>query len=76
MAVDFVFCLVLIEILRQLPVHPLPSNQIRDILKHVFANFQRASEPKSMDQTNARIVAELSAEAIGVLAQTKYDAIL
>lgn len=70
-AVQFVFCLVLIEVLHQLPVHPLPDWQIRSILTYAFNSFYDAPQQKNSDSAHARIVADLYAEVIGVLAQSK-----
>nr|XP_039267750.1 LOW QUALITY PROTEIN: protein furry homolog [Styela clava] len=74
-AVEFVFCLVLIEVLRQIPVHPLPDSQIRYILARAFKSFQVSGQQKFNDTLEIRIVADLYGEAIGVLAQTKFQAV-
>ena len=72
MIISIVFCLVLIEVLQQLPVHPLPEKQIQDILNLAFTHFKNAALA-SQETTNnkARIVVDLFAEVIGVMAKTK-----
>ncbi|XP_076807227.1 protein furry homolog-like isoform X2 [Clavelina lepadiformis] len=76
MAIAIVFCLVLIEVLQQLPVHPLKEGQIQHILSLAFTHFRNAAM-FSTDSTNNRsqIVADLFAEVLGVMAKTKFQSV-
>jgi len=72
MIISIVFCLVLIEVLQQLSVHPLPENQIQNILHIAFKHFKNAAFVSQEAANNrARIVVDLFAEVIGVMAKTK-----
>ena len=72
MIISIVFCLVLIEVLQQLSVHPLPENQIQHILHIAFTCFKNAAfVNQEAANSRARIVVDLFAEVIGVMAKTK-----
>ena len=76
MIISIVFCLVLIEVLQQLSVHPLPENQIQNILNIAFKHFKNAAFVSQEAANNrARIVVDLFAEVIGVMAKTKWESI-
>lgn len=72
--VEFVFCLALIEILKQIPVHPLPDKQVHNILAKAFNNFHCSAQPND-DNDESRIISDLYGEMIGVLAQSKFVAV-
>lgn len=75
MAVKIVFILALIEVLQQLPVHPLPDHYIQHILNLAFQHFRQASsiiQGNDHVDSKARIVADLFSEVVGVVAKTKY----
>lgn len=73
MIISIVFCLVLIEVLQQLSVHPLPDKQIQQILSLAFTHFKNAAMVIQEPTNNkVRIVVDLFAEVIGVMAKTKY----
>ena len=72
MIISIVFCLVLIEVLQQLSVHPLPEHQIQHILTIAFTNFKNIAfvSPEAANN-KTKIVVDLFAEVIGVMAKTK-----
>lgn len=73
LAVDFLFCLVLIEVLKQLPVHPVDDGYVQYILSLAFRHFkQRDSYSASPTAANGEIIAALYAEVLGVLAQACF----
>ncbi|XP_029213132.2 LOW QUALITY PROTEIN: protein furry homolog [Acropora millepora] len=73
LAVDFLFCLVLIEVLKQLPVHPVDDEFIQYMLSLAFRNFkQRDSVAASPTASNHEIIAALYAEVLGVLAHACF----
>uniref|UniRef100_A0A914W2H8 Protein furry n=1 Tax=Plectus sambesii TaxID=2011161 RepID=A0A914W2H8_9BILA len=73
LAVDFLFCLVLIEILPQLHFHPRCDDQINYIITLAFKQF-KYRDPVIMgpNYNNCLIVAETYAEVIGVLSQSHF----
>lgn len=76
LAVDFVYCLVLIEILKQLPYHPGHDEQINHIISLAFRHFKyREGTQMSRNAQNINIVADLFAEVVGVLAQSRFPAV-
>ncbi|XP_057312815.1 protein furry homolog-like [Hydractinia symbiolongicarpus] len=76
LAVEFIFCLVLIEVLKQLSVHPVDDSLIQYIenlaFKHFKENLPNTTSPVTANQT---IITALYAEVIGVLAQTRFQSI-
>ncbi|XP_068703466.1 protein furry homolog-like isoform X2 [Montipora foliosa] len=73
LAVDFLFCLVLIEVLKQLPVHPVDDEFIQYILSLAFRHFkQRDSIAASPSASNSEIIAALYAEVLGILAHACF----
>lgn len=73
LAVDFLFCLVLIEVLKQLPVHPVNDEYVQYILSLAFRHFkQRDSYTASPAAANGEIIAALYAEVLGVLAHACF----
>ncbi|KAK7807964.1 hypothetical protein U0070_003036 [Myodes glareolus] len=40
LAVDFIFCLVLVEVLKQIPVHPVPDPLVHEVLNLAFKHFK------------------------------------
>ncbi|XP_065059033.1 protein furry homolog-like isoform X2 [Rhopilema esculentum] len=77
LAVEFIFCLVLIEVLKQLSVHPVEESQIQFIENHAFKHFkdQDSGSGTTQSQTNRMIVTALYAEVIGVLAMTRFQSV-
>jgi len=73
LAVEFVFCLVLIEVLRQLPVHPGHDELVRHIEVLAFGHFKyRDASSLGPNASNIVAVADLYAEVLGVLAQSRF----
>ncbi|CAG5096928.1 Oidioi.mRNA.OKI2018_I69.XSR.g14850.t1.cds [Oikopleura dioica] len=67
--VEFIFCHLLIETLKQLNVHPIPERDINTILNLAFEQFESADT--SADPTQAKIC-ELYAEALGVVSEHRH----
>lgn len=76
LAVDFIYCLVLIEILKQLPYHPGHDDLVAHIISLAFRHFKyREGGLPNPNSSNINIVADLYAEVIGVLAQSRFQAV-
>ncbi|KAM3939588.1 protein furry homolog-like isoform 2-T2 [Leptodactylus fuscus] len=75
LAVDFIFCLVLVEVLKQIPVHPVPDPLIQEVLNLAFKHFKHKEGYSGTNTGNVHIIADLYAEVIGVLAQSKFQAV-
>ncbi|XP_016844243.1 protein furry isoform X3 [Nasonia vitripennis] len=73
LAVEFIFCLMLIEILRQLPFHPGHEDLVSYIENIAFKHFKyREGIQNEPNAGNIHIIADLYAEVIGVLAQSRF----
>ncbi|XP_038055333.1 protein furry homolog-like isoform X2 [Patiria miniata] len=73
LAVDFLYCLVLIEVLKQLPLHPVPEKQLNHIETLAFKHFKHRDSLQAGPNTeNFHIIADLYAEVLGVLAKTRF----
>nr|XP_033801710.1 protein furry homolog-like isoform X6 [Geotrypetes seraphini] len=75
LAVDFIFCLVLVEVLKQIPVHPVPDLIVHEVLNLAFKHFKHKEGYSGTNTGNVHIIADLYAEVIGVLAQSKFQAV-
>ncbi|XP_073464568.1 protein furry homolog-like isoform X2 [Aquarana catesbeiana] len=75
LAVDFIFCLVLVEVLKQIPVHPVPDPLIQEVQNLAFKHFKHKEGYSGTNTGNVHIIADLYAEVIGVLAQSKFQAV-
>ncbi|XP_044014462.1 protein furry isoform X2 [Aphidius gifuensis] len=76
LAVEFIFCLMLIEILRQLSFHPGHEDIVNDIENISFKHFKyREGIQNEPNAINIHIIADLFAEVIGVLAQSRFLAV-
>ncbi|XP_034255121.1 protein furry-like isoform X2 [Thrips palmi] len=76
LAVEFIFCLMLIEVLRQLPFHPGHEDLVRYIEDIAFKHFKhREGSQSSPNAANIHIVADLYAEVIGALAQSRFSSV-
>ncbi|XP_069960081.1 protein furry isoform X3 [Cherax quadricarinatus] len=76
LAVEFIFCLVLIEVLRQLAVHPGHDDLVRHIEDIAFKHFKyREGVQNNPNGENINIIADLYAEVIGVLAQSRFQSV-
>ncbi|CAD7002946.1 unnamed protein product [Ceratitis capitata] len=75
-AVEFIFCLALIEILKQLPFHPGHEDLIRNIENLAFKHFKhKEGQQNNPNAHNIHIIADLYAEVIGVLAQSRFSSV-
>ncbi|CAI8040481.1 Protein furry homolog [Geodia barretti] len=81
LAVEFVFCLVLVEVMPRLSVHPVPESFIHSIEDLAFTHFKLQESLKdhralsSPNVTNMRKIADLYAEVIGVLSQSRFHSV-
>jgi hypothetical protein len=72
LAVDVIYCLVLIEILKQLPYHPGHDDLVNHVISLAFRHFKyREQSLPNPNATNINFVADLYAEVVGVLAQSR-----
>ncbi|XP_053953157.1 protein furry-like isoform X1 [Anastrepha ludens] len=75
-AVEFIFCLALIEILKQLPFHPGHEDLIRNIENLAFKHFKyKEGLQNNPNAHNIHMIADLYAEVIGVLAQSRFASV-
>uniref|UniRef100_A0A4W3J6G7 Furry homolog, like n=1 Tax=Callorhinchus milii TaxID=7868 RepID=A0A4W3J6G7_CALMI len=75
LAIDFIFCLVLIEVLKQIPLHPVPDALVHEVLNLAFKHFKHREGYSGPNTGNMHIIADLYAEVIGILAQSKFQAV-
>uniref|UniRef100_A0A8D0H4U3 FRY microtubule binding protein n=1 Tax=Sphenodon punctatus TaxID=8508 RepID=A0A8D0H4U3_SPHPU len=75
LAIDFIFSLVLIEVLKQISLHPVIDSLVHDVINLAFKHFKYKEGYLGPNTGNMHIVADLYAEVIGVLAQAKFPAV-
>ncbi|XP_053095518.1 protein furry homolog isoform X3 [Pangasianodon hypophthalmus] len=75
LAIDFIFSLVLIEVLKQMPLHPVLDTLVQEVIDLAFKHFKYKEGYNGPNIANMHIVADLYAEVIGVLAQAKFPAV-
>uniref|UniRef100_A0A673M1U7 Protein furry homolog-like n=1 Tax=Sinocyclocheilus rhinocerous TaxID=307959 RepID=A0A673M1U7_9TELE len=75
LAIDFIFCLVSVEVLKQIPLHPVPDALVQEVLNLAFKHFKHKEGYSGPNTGNVHIIADLYAEVIGVLAQSKFQAV-
>lgn len=76
LAIEFIFCLVLIEVLKQLSVHPGHDDLVNYIENLAFKHFRfREGAQTGPNAQNVNIIADLYAEVIGVLAQSRFQSV-
>ncbi|XP_049323212.1 protein furry homolog isoform X2 [Astyanax mexicanus] len=75
LAIDFIFSLVLIEVLKQMPLHPVLDTLVHEVINLAFKHFKYKEGYHGPNTANMHIVADLYAEVIGVLAQAKFPAV-
>ena len=76
LAVEFIFCLVLIEVLKQLPLHPGYDDLTNHIEKLAFKHFKfREDAQSNPNLANINMIADLYAEVIGVLAHSRFQSV-
>ncbi|XP_053564441.1 protein furry homolog isoform X4 [Bombina bombina] len=75
LAIDFIFSLVLIEVLKQIPLHPVIDCLVHEVITLAFKHFKYKEGYLGPNTGNMHIVADLYAEVIGILAQSKFPAV-
>ncbi|XP_035239904.1 protein furry homolog isoform X3 [Anguilla anguilla] len=75
LSIDFIFSLVLIEVLKQIPLHPVLDSLIHEVINLAFKHFKYKEGYLGPNTGNMHIVADLYAEVIGVLAQARFPAV-
>ncbi|XP_061834044.1 protein furry homolog-like isoform X4 [Nerophis lumbriciformis] len=75
LAIDFIFCLVSVEVLKQIPLHPVPDALVHEVLNLAFKHFKHKEGCCGSNTGNVHIIADLYAEVIGVLTQSKFQAV-
>uniref|UniRef100_A0A8C5DWE7 Protein furry homolog n=1 Tax=Gouania willdenowi TaxID=441366 RepID=A0A8C5DWE7_GOUWI len=75
LAIDFIFSLVLIEVLKQIPLHPLLDGLIQEVVNLAFKHFKYKEGYLGPNTGNMHIVADLYAEVVGVVAQSRFPAV-
>ncbi|XP_019114924.2 protein furry homolog isoform X2 [Larimichthys crocea] len=75
LAIDFIFSLVLIEVLKQMPLHPVLDSLVSEVINLSFKHFRYKEGYHGPNTGNMHTVADLYAEIIGVLAQSKFPAV-
>ncbi|XP_066533696.1 protein furry homolog-like isoform X2 [Hoplias malabaricus] len=75
LAIDFIFCLVSVEVLKQIPLHPVPDALVQEVLNLAFKHFKHKEGFSGPNTGNVHIIADLYAEVIGVLTQSKFQAV-
>uniref|UniRef100_A0A4W4H5B2 Furry homolog, like n=1 Tax=Electrophorus electricus TaxID=8005 RepID=A0A4W4H5B2_ELEEL len=75
LAIDFIFCLVSVEVLKQIPLHPVPDALVHEVLNLAFKHFKHKEGCSGPNTGNVHIIADLFAEVIGVLTQSKFQAV-
>ena len=75
-AVEFIFCLALLEVLKQLQFHPGHEDIIKNIENLAFRHFKyRDGIQTSPNAYNIHIIADLYGEVVGTLAQSRFASI-
>ena len=77
LAVEFIFCLVLIEVLKQLQVHPGHEELVHYIENLCFKHFKYRGAGETLGPNAASIhtIADLYAEVLGVLASSRFHSV-
>uniref|UniRef100_A0A7N6ACI3 Furry homolog a (Drosophila) n=1 Tax=Anabas testudineus TaxID=64144 RepID=A0A7N6ACI3_ANATE len=75
LAIDFIFSLVLIEVLKQMALHPVLDSLVSEVINLAFKHFRYKEGYHGPNTVNMHTVADLYAEVIGVLAQSKFPAV-
>ncbi|KAM8874082.1 LOW QUALITY PROTEIN: protein furry homolog-like [Spinachia spinachia] len=75
LSIDFIFCLVSVEVLKQIPLHPVPDVLVHEVLNLAFKHFKHKEGYCGPNTGNVHIIADLYAEVIGVLTHSKFQAV-
>ncbi|KAL4229825.1 hypothetical protein ACF0H5_010217 [Mactra antiquata] len=74
LAVEFVYCLVLIEVLTKLSYHPGHDDLVGKIISQAFKHFKyKDGLQTNPNAANINIIADLYAETVGVLALSRFS---
>ncbi|CAL7940353.1 unnamed protein product [Xylocopa violacea] len=77
LAVEFIFCLMLIEVLSQIPFYPGRIDFLTYIKNVVFKHFKcRKGIQNEPNAADIHIIVDLYAEVIGVLARSPYMSVM
>nr|CAH8871380.1 unnamed protein product [Trichobilharzia regenti] len=72
LAIDIIFCHVILAVLRQLPFHPGHNDVIELILEQCFRRFNYREDLQPKNSENINLVADLYAEIVGLLFQSRF----
>ncbi|XP_029647107.1 protein furry isoform X5 [Octopus sinensis] len=73
LAVEFVYCLALTEVLSKLYYHPGHDDLVNQIIPHAFRHFSyKEGLQSSPNAANINLISDLYAEVIGVLSQSRF----
>jgi len=77
LAVEFIFCLCLIEVLKQLHVHPGHEDLVRYIESLCFRHFKYRGPGETLgpNATSIHNIADLYAEVLGVLVSSRFQSV-
>ncbi|KAM6938424.1 protein furry homolog-like isoform 7-T7 [Lycodopsis pacificus] len=75
LSIDFIFCLVSVEVLKQIPLHPVPDVLVHEVLNLAFKHFKHKEGYCGPNTGNVHIIADLYAEVIGILTQSKFQTV-
>ncbi|XP_061575672.1 protein furry homolog isoform X2 [Cololabis saira] len=75
LAIDFIFSLVLIEVLKQMSLYPSLDSLVNEVINLAFKHFRYKEGYNGPNTGNMHTVSDLYAEVIGVLAQSKFPAV-
>ncbi|XP_025086109.1 protein furry homolog isoform X4 [Pomacea canaliculata] len=76
LAVEFVHCLILVEVLSKLSYHPGHDDLVQHIIDQAFRHFKyRDGLQTNPNAANINVIADLYAEVIGVLAASRFSAV-
>ncbi|XP_077578955.1 protein furry homolog [Stigmatopora nigra] len=75
LAVEFIFCLTLIQLLKQMALQPVLDASVDEVIHLAFKHFRHKEGCHGLNADDVRTVADLYAEVIGVLAQSKFPAV-
>ncbi|XP_065885600.1 protein furry homolog isoform X2 [Dysidea avara] len=76
LAIEFLFCLVLTEVLTKLSLHPVPESLIHQIEDLAFKAFKtQETKDRNPNAMNMKKVADLFGEVIGVLSLARFSSV-
>ena len=76
LAVEFIYCLVFIEVLAKLNYHPGHDDLVQHVIAQAFKHFKyRDNIQTNPNSGNISIIGDLHAEVIGVLTLSRFQAV-